>query len=83
MARSPIFLFAVIIVIAVTFVAVAAQMQSKSPTGGIYSNSSTAENQTAQFIQGQMDIAPNWVLPAMFLGGAFLIISVVMLFKRR
>lgn len=82
MAKSPVFLFAIIVTVAVCFVMVAAQMQSKTPTGGIYSNTSAPENATANLIGNTMNIAPNWVLPAIFLGAALVIISVVFLFKR-
>ena len=83
MARSPMFLFAVIITIAVCFVMVSAQMLTNSPSGGVYSNTSSPINQTAGLINTSVGMAPNWIIPAIFLGIAFVIITVMFLVKRR
>jgi hypothetical protein len=81
MARSPFFLFAVIITIAISFIAVAAQMQANTPTTGIYSMTNKSVNQTGQLIAMASNQAPVWVMPAIFLGMAILLISIFMLLK--
>lgn len=81
MARSPFFLFAVIVTIAVSFVAVAAQMQKNTPTAGIYSFTNSSANQTGQLIAVATNQAPVWVMPAIFLAMAILLISVFVLLK--
>jgi hypothetical protein len=85
MAKSPFFLFAVIVTVAVSFVAAAATMQQNTPTAGVYSMTNQSANQTGQLISVAYTQAPVWVMPAIFLGMAILLISIFMLlkFKRR
>jgi membrane-bound ClpP family serine protease len=84
MARgSPIFLFFIIILIVVCFVFIVAQMNAHTPTEGIYSNNTSAANQTGQLISTGSNMALNLVVPAVFVTLALAIIGTIFLFKRR
>lgn len=83
MARSPIFLFAVLITIAVAMVMSVGMMRLNTPVNGTYSVNGSAANLTGGMIARSMDIAPNWVLPAILLAMALAVISVMFLMKRK
>jgi len=83
MSRSPFFLFAVIVTIAVSFIAVAANMQANTPTVGIYSMTNQSANQTGKLIAVASSQAPVWIMPAIFLAMAILLISIFVLLKFR
>lgn len=81
MARSPFFLFGVIVVVAVAFVMVVGQMNAATPTSGVYGMTNQSANQTGQLLTQASNIAPNWVMPGIFIVMALLVISVLMLLK--
>lgn len=83
MARSPIFLFAVLITIAVAMVMSVGMMKLSTPTNGTYSVAGSSANLTSGMISRTMDIAPNWVLPAILLSMALAVIAVMFLMKRK
>lgn len=87
MPRSPFFLFAVIVVVAVSFVFVAGMMNSQQPVdaGGslVYNNTSQPANHTAGMLTIVTQRAPVWVMPAVWLTMAILVISVLFLVARR
>lgn len=83
MARSPIFLFAVLVTVAVALVMGIGMMKSNSPVNGTYSDAGSPANLTSGMISQSLDVMPNWVLPAILLGMALVIIGAVVLFKRR
>lgn len=84
MARSsPIFIFMIIILVAVCLVAAVAQMNSHTPTAGVYSNNSSAPNQTGGMLSTMTNMAPNLMIPAIFVALALVILFAVFLFKRR
>jgi hypothetical protein len=83
MARSPFFLFGVIVVIAIAFVMVVGQMNAMTPTTGVYGMTNQTANQTGKLIAEASNIAPNWVMPGIFLAMAILLISVFALLKFR
>jgi len=83
MARNMIFLFAVIALVTVSLVAAVIQMTSHTPTAGVYSNNTTSANQTGQMINTMNNMAPNLMIPAIFVSLALVLIGVLFLFKRR
>jgi hypothetical protein len=78
-----IFIFAVIVLVAVSLVAAVVQMNSHTPVVGVYSNNTTAPNQTGQMINTMNNMAPNLMIPAIFVSLALVLIGVLFLFKRR
>lgn len=88
MPRSPIFLFAILVVIAVSFVAVAGMMNAKQPVDpsgsvGIYNNTSQPANYTAGMLTTINTRAPMWVMPAIWVAVAILVISTAFLLAKR
>jgi hypothetical protein len=77
------FIFGVIVLVAVSMVAAVIQMNSHTPTTGIYSNNTTSANQTGQMIYTLTNMAPNLLVPAIFVSLALVLIGVLFLFKRR
>jgi di/tricarboxylate transporter len=83
MARSPIFLFMIILVVAVAFVMAVAIMQANTPTDGAYNQSNSTINQSQQFLSGTAQQAPNWVIPAILISVILFIIGVVLLLGKK
>jgi hypothetical protein len=82
MARSPIFLFMIILVISVSFVMMVAAMRTNTPIDGQYLNSSSQINQSQVYISRTVEQAPSWVVPAVFVTLALTLIATLFLFKR-
>lgn len=80
---SPLFLFAVILLVCVAFVMVAAQVVAKTPTGGNYTTAGTTENLTTGLVVGTVQAAPNYVIPALLVVMAIVIIGVLFLVKKK
>lgn len=83
MARSPLFLFMVVLVVAVAFVMIVAEMQYNKPTGDPYFNTSSPINHTQAYIQGTVEQAPNWVIPGVFVTMAITLIGILWMVGRR
>jgi hypothetical protein len=81
--RSLLFLWIIIVLVAVVFVMVAEQVVTKSPTAGNYSVQGSPENVTQGLIVGSISQAPNWLLPGMFVTMAIVLIGVFGLIGRR
>jgi hypothetical protein len=83
MARSPFFLFAIIVTVAVAFVMVVGQMNAHTPTEGVYGMANQSANQTGQLIYQTSNMAPAWVMPGILVAMAVLLISVFAMLKFR
>lgn len=81
--RSSLFIWIIVVLVAVIFVMVAGQVIIRTPTGGNYSVSGTPENATTQLIVGSITQAPNYMIPAIFVMMGIVIIGVLFLVKKR
>jgi hypothetical protein len=81
--KSPLFIWIIVVLVAVIFVMVAGQVIIRTPTGGNYSVEGTPENATTQLIVGSITQAPNYMIPAIFVMMAIVIIGILFLVKKK
>lgn len=84
MARSsPLFIWVVVVLVAVVFVMFGWQVTQRTPTAGNYSVAGTPENVTTGMITGAIQQAPNYMIPAIFVMMAIVIIGILFLVKKK
>lgn len=81
--RSPLFLFAVIVLICVCFVMVIGMMISQTPTAGNYTVSGSPENATQGLINTALEGAPNYMIPGIFVVMALTLITFLLMLGRK
>jgi hypothetical protein len=81
--QSSLFIWIIVVLVAVVFVMVAGQVIIRTPTGGNYSVTGTPENATTQLIVGSISNAPNYMIPAIFVMLAIVFIGLLFLVKKR
>lgn len=81
--KSPMFVWVIVVIVAVIFVMVAGQVMTRTPTGGNYSVTGTPENATTQLIVGSITQAPNYMIPAIFVMMAIVLIGIFFLVKKK
>lgn len=83
MARSPFFMFFVVLLVVVAFLMVVSFTQLNKPTDPVYYNTSSSINQTQGFIDTSLTQSVSWAAPAVFIALAVVLIATLALLKRR
>ena len=83
MARSPFFMFFVVLLVVVAFVMVVSFAQFNKPTDPVYYNTSSSINQTQGFIDTSLTQSVSWAASATFIALAVVLIATLVLLKRR